>query len=101
MYNLKFVFGRLIIIVFYTNSNPTYRFDVNKGYSWQFEVEPAKSVETEAEEKEKKSKKSMHQDPTKVRGTQYQWKRADKILQMTLQRYPPTGMVIVGEINLN
>lgn len=65
------------------------RFDVNKGYTWQFDIEPSKSAATENEEKEAKTKKAVHQDPTKVRGTQYQWRRADKILHMTLQKFPP------------
>lgn len=57
-------------------------------------MDASKSSDTIDEEKEKKAKKSWYQDPNKVRSTQYQSKRADKILQMTIHRYPPgNGMV--------
>jgi hypothetical protein len=80
-----------------TQASKYSRFDVNKGYTWEFDADASKSAETVEEEKEKKSKKSWYQDPNKVRSSQYQWKRADRILHMTLHRYPPgSGMHIEG-----
>uniref|UniRef100_A0A7E4VLU2 Mediator of RNA polymerase II transcription subunit 6 n=1 Tax=Panagrellus redivivus TaxID=6233 RepID=A0A7E4VLU2_PANRE len=68
------------------------KFDVNKGYSWQFDVEPAKSSKTEKEESEKKAKKSF-QDPTKVRSTQYQVNRVEKLLGLMFKSFPPNAIV--------